>query len=81
MPRKKSHRVRTIRKVDSDSETLHIEKDSQEPRSSLERSCSVDALDDIGDDGEPRSRLRTKRACTQVESHRELIIVRLSVYL
>ena len=81
VPRKKSQRVRTIRKVDSDSETLHIEKDSREPRSSLERSCSVDALDDIGDDGEPRSRLRTKRASTQVESHRELIIVWLSVNL
>ena len=68
VPRKKSRRVRTIRKVDSDSETLHIEKDSQSPKANLERSCSVDALDEIGDDGEPRSRLRTKRASTQVES-------------
>ena len=59
-----------MRKVDSDSETLHIEKDSQEPKANLERSCSVDALDEIGDDGEARSQLRTKRASTQVESQR-----------
>ena len=59
-----------MRKVDSDSETLNIEKDSQEPKANLERSCSVDALDEIGDNGEPRSRLRTKRASTEVESQR-----------
>lgn len=67
MPRKKSRRVRTrLRKIDSDSETLHLEKELElaQARTDLQRSCSVDALDEIGEDGGPR--MRTKRASTQV---------------
>ena len=67
MPRKTSRRVRTrLRKIDSDSETLHLEKELElaHARQDLQRSCSVDALDEIGDDG--GRRLRTKRASTEV---------------